>query len=86
MRKRGALIYKAGHEIGRLHRAGIFHGDLRVGNLIIEGYGPAAKIYFIDNERTMRYGILSADKRLKNLVQLNMVGLPIFQALTGYDS
>jgi len=76
LEEKRALIYKAGHEIGRLHRAGIFHGDLRVGNLIIEGYGPAAKIYFIDNERTMRYGILSADKRFKNLVQLNMVGLP----------
>ncbi|MFA4917837.1 MAG: lipopolysaccharide kinase InaA family protein [Thermodesulfovibrionales bacterium] len=76
LEEKRALIYKAGHEIGRLHRAGIFHGDLRVGNLIIEGYGPASKIYFVDNERTMRYGILSADKRLKNLVQLNMVGLP----------
>jgi hypothetical protein len=49
---------------------------LRVGNLIIEGYGPASKIYFVDNERTMRYGMLSVDKRLKNLIQLNMVRLP----------
>ena len=76
LEEKRALIYKAGHEIGRLHRAGIFHGDLRVGNLIIEGYGPAAKIYFIDNEKTMHYGILSAGKRLKNLIQLNMVRLP----------
>jgi hypothetical protein len=76
LEEKRSLIYKAGHEIGRLHKAGIFHGDLRVGNLIIEGYGPASKIYFVDNERTMRYGILSADKRLKNLIQLNMVRLP----------
>lgn len=76
LEEKRALIYKAGHEIGRLHRAGIFHGDLRVGNLIIEGYGPSSKIYFVDNERTMHYGILSADKRLKNLIQLNMVRLP----------
>lgn len=76
LEEKRALICKAGHEIGRLHRAGIFHGDLRVGNLIIEGYGPASRIYFVDNERTMRCGILSAAKRLKNLIQLNMVGLP----------
>ena len=73
--KRG-VIYAAGREVGRLHRAGIFHGDLRVGNLIIDGYGQAAKIYFVDNERTKHYETLSAGKRLKNLVQLNMVGLP----------
>ncbi len=82
LEEKRAVIYAAGREIGRLHRAGIFHGDLRVGNLIIEGYGPAAKIYFIDNERTMHYGILSAGKRLKNLIQLNMVGL---QHITSTD-
>jgi hypothetical protein len=75
LEEKRAVICAAGREVGRLHGAGIFHGDLRVGNLIIEGYGPAAKIYFVDNERTMHCGILSAGKRLKNLIQLNMVGL-----------
>lgn len=71
-----ALISAAGREIGRLHRQGIVHGDLRVGNIIINGTGSSAKFYFIDNERTMHYRDIPERKRLKNLVQLNMVRLP----------
>jgi len=70
-----ALINAAGHEIGRLHREGIFHGDLRVGNIIIQGKGPSARFFFVDNERTCRYKAIPIRKRIKNLVQLNMVSL-----------
>ncbi len=71
-----ALIDAAGREIGRLHRTGIFHGDLRVGNIIIDGRGSTARFFFIDNERTRYYQIIPGEQRLKNLVQLNMVLLP----------
>ncbi len=71
-----ALMYAAGHEIGRLHRMGIFHGDLRVGNIIINGKGSSAQFFFIDNERTRQYRVIPERKRVKNLVQLNMVLLP----------
>ncbi len=71
-----ALIRAAGHEIGRLHHEGIFHGDLRVGNIIINGSGSSARFFFVDNERTRYYKIIPERKRLKNLVQLNMVLLP----------
>jgi tRNA A-37 threonylcarbamoyl transferase component Bud32 len=71
-----ALISAAGKEIGRLHRHGIFHGDLRVGNIIINGTGASVRLYFIDNERTRHYGNMPERKRFKNLVQLNMVLLP----------
>lgn len=71
-----ALMYAAGHEIGKLHSKGIFHGDLRVGNIIINGKGSTAQFFFIDNERTKYYSVLPEKKRLKNLVQLNMVFLP----------
>jgi hypothetical protein len=71
-----ALISAAGHEIGRMHRMGVFHGDLRVGNIIIDGRGASAQFFFIDNERTQFYQVLPGRKRLKNLVQLNMVLLP----------
>jgi serine/threonine protein kinase len=71
-----ALLNAVGHEIGRLHRSGICHGDLRVGNIIIDGKGSAARFFFIDNEKTRRYKTLRKRKRLKNLVQLNMVLLP----------
>jgi tRNA A-37 threonylcarbamoyl transferase component Bud32 len=66
------LLYSAGHEVGRLHREGFYHGDLRVGNIIINGRGRSAQFYFIDNERTKSCKGLTMRKRLKNLVQLNM--------------
>lgn len=71
-----ALISAAGKEIGRLHRHGIFHGDLRVGNIIINGTGSSVRLYFIDNERTRHYRNIPERKRFQNLVQLNMVLLP----------
>lgn len=71
-----ATLYKAGREIGRLHRKGIFHGDLRVGNILIDGKGSSASFTLIDNERTRFFRKLPEKKRIKNLVQLNMLLLP----------
>jgi len=68
-----AFLHAAGQEIGRLHSSGIFHGDLRVGNIIIDDSGSSSRFYFIDNERTVHYPRLPYSKRLKNLVQLNMI-------------
>jgi serine/threonine protein kinase len=67
------FLQAAGLEIGRLHSRGIFHGDLRVGNILIDGTGSSARFSFIDNERTVHYPQLPYAKRLKNLVQLNMI-------------
>jgi hypothetical protein len=66
------LLAAAGHEIGRLHNTGIFHGDLRLGNIIINGQGVSAGFFLLDNERTLYCRSLSGRRRLKNLVQLNM--------------
>jgi tRNA A-37 threonylcarbamoyl transferase component Bud32 len=71
-----ALIMSAGVEIGRMHKKGLIHGDLRVGNILIKGGGHSALFYFIDNERTRYYKNIPMNKRIKNLVQLNMVSLP----------
>jgi hypothetical protein len=76
LEEKRALLSAAGREIGRLHKAGICHGDLRVGNIILNGRGASARFCFIDNERTTSSRTLSEKKRLKNLVQLNMVRLP----------
>lgn len=71
-----ALIKTAGHEIGRLHRTGFFHGDLRVGNIIIQEKGSSAKFFIIDNERTIYCKSIPERKRIKNLVQINMARFP----------
>ena len=63
-----------GRSIGQLHNLGISHGDLRCGNIIIDTSDSCqSRYYFLDNERTVRYRKLPQRKRLKNLVQLNMI-------------
>ena len=70
-RKR-AFIRAFARIIGRMHNKGIFHGDLRLNNVLVVSDGPNEKFFFIDNERTRKFFRLPARLRLKNLVQINM--------------
>lgn len=70
--KRG-LIRALGQTIGRMHAAGIFHGDLRLGNVLLRRETSGWHFFFIDNERTGKFRKLPARLRLKNLVQANML-------------
>jgi hypothetical protein len=67
------LIRTFGHTVGRMHAAGIFHGDLRLGNVLVKREKNGWNIFFIDNERTRKFRRLPARLRLKNLVQANML-------------
>jgi len=69
-RKR-SFLKEYGGTIGRLHRAGIFQGDLRERNVLVQS-GDPPRFFLVDNERTCRYRVLPDRKRLKNLVQVNM--------------
>ena len=72
--RRRKFVSQLGRTIGQLHHLGISHGDLRLGNIIIDISDPyQLRYYFLDNERTVRYRKLPKRKRLKNLVQLNMI-------------
>lgn len=77
--KKRTLLKTAGKLIGNLHKNGIFHGDLRPGNILIDhqNAGNTPRLYFIDNERNryFRRGI-PPRLRLKNLVQINMIVMP----------
>ena len=68
-----SLICELGRTIGKMHAAGIFHGDLRPGNILAEHTGEHWKFFFMDNERTKQYQHLPYYFRLKNLVQVNML-------------
>ncbi len=66
------LVEAFGRIIGRLHAKGIFHGDLRLGNVLVVREEQKWRLFFIDNERTKQFSRLPDGLRLKNLVQINM--------------
>ncbi len=69
---RRRLVVRTAGEIARLHRAGIYHGDLRMGNIFYTQTSDKFNFCFIDNERTRIYGRLPLGRRICNLVQVNM--------------
>jgi len=56
-----------------MHAAGIFHGDLRLGNILAKEENNGWHFFLIDNERTRKFRRLPSRLRLKNLVQVNML-------------
>lgn len=73
LRDKRRFIKALGETVGRMHRAGIFHGDLRAGNVFAKAAESAWQFYFLDNERTRKFTLLPQRLRLKNLVQVNML-------------
>lgn len=67
------LIKAFAKTIGQMHAKGIFHGDLRLGNVLVIKEGQKWRFFFIDNERTKKFCRLPVRLRLKNLVQINML-------------
>jgi len=68
-----ALIKAFAKTIGQMHAKGIFHGDLRLGNVLVVKEGQKRRFFFIDNERTKKFYRFPVRLRLKNLVQINML-------------
>lgn len=77
LQKKRNFITTIGRLIGQLHKKGIFHGDLRPGNILIRHSDGEPGFYFVDNERN-RFFNRGIPERLreKNLVQINMILLP----------
>jgi tRNA A-37 threonylcarbamoyl transferase component Bud32 len=73
-REKRNLCKLLGKEIGKLHATGIIHGDLRCGNvMIVKSSAMPIQIWFLDNERTVKYLSVSQKMRIVNLVQMNMI-------------
>ncbi|MHC4168023.1 MAG: lipopolysaccharide kinase InaA family protein [Planctomycetota bacterium] len=70
--RRRSLIRAFAETVGRMHARGIFHGDLRLGNVLVVQNGASLRFFFIDNERTKKFHRLPSRLRLKNLVQVNL--------------
>jgi tRNA A-37 threonylcarbamoyl transferase component Bud32 len=67
------LIRAFGRTVGRMHAKGVFHGDLRLGNVLARREESFWRFFFLDNERTKKFDRLPFELRVKNLVQVNMV-------------
>jgi hypothetical protein len=77
LQRKHAEIRQMGQLIGSMHKKGIFHGDLRPGNVLIQRDSGEITCFFIDNERNKRFpGGIPSKMREKNLVQMNMITLP----------
>jgi hypothetical protein len=67
------LIRTFGRTVGRMHAMGIFHGDLRLGNILARHEKDRWSFFILDNERTKKFYRLPDWLRRKNLVQVNML-------------
>ncbi len=88
-REKQILLEQFGQTVGRMHNQGFFHGDLRLGNVLVKpvvslpalsvpnGSNPKQDdkydFIFLDNERTKKFNKLPMRLRIKNLVQIYML-------------
>jgi tRNA A-37 threonylcarbamoyl transferase component Bud32 len=70
------FIKKFGKMIGELHKNAIFHGDLRVNNILVQESKDDVIFYFVDNERNTLFKKIPRRLIRKNLVQINMFQSP----------
>jgi len=68
---RRALIAGLAGLFADLHRAGIYHGDLKDANVLVRREGDRIAYYLLDLEHVRRRRTLPSRRRIKNLVQLH---------------
>ncbi len=73
IRDKRMIIDNLGSTIDRLHKTGVFHGDLRLNNILLYYRDKEVAFYFIDNERNRIYKKIPKYLIEKNLVQVNLV-------------
>jgi len=78
LRHKREMIRAFGQTVGRMHAKGIFHGDLRLGNVLARQQERGWRLFFLDNERTRKFSRLPCRLRIKNLVQVNMAPQGLF--------
>jgi hypothetical protein len=66
------IIRAFGRTVGRMHASNIFHGDLRLNNVLFRREAGNQRFFFLDNERTRQFKKLPFRYLVKNLVQINM--------------
>jgi tRNA A-37 threonylcarbamoyl transferase component Bud32 len=72
-KEKRTIIHELGSYIGKMHKLGISHGDLRTGNILLQKNNEQWRFYLIDNERTRQFTLIPRELIIKNLIQLNML-------------
>ncbi|MBI3756473.1 MAG: glycosyltransferase [Deltaproteobacteria bacterium] len=71
LRQRRAFLRALAEFLRTFHQAGLYAGDMRDANLLVEDNGDAQwKFYLVDFDRILQTSVLSVKRRQKNLVQL----------------
>jgi len=70
-KEKRTVLRRLGEEVGALHLAGFAHGDLRLGNVMLNGPAESAGFVFIDNERTALFRNIPERLLIQNLRQIN---------------
>ncbi|MEP5566218.1 MAG: lipopolysaccharide kinase InaA family protein [Halioglobus sp.] len=73
LKLRRELLSSLGDFIGRMHRAGFTHGDLRTSNVLAQRDENTFQFSLIDNERNQQRLPPAGRDVLRNLMQLNML-------------
>ncbi len=69
--QRRSFLRQFGHEAGRWHGAGLFHGDMHLDNVLCRRDGDKLKFYWIDNEEGTLFRQLPIRQRVHDLHHLN---------------
>jgi len=69
--RRRDLLRAFGAEVGRLHTAGLYHGDMHWGNLLVKTDRDRFDFFWTDNERGRAYKRLPFRWRVDDLNQVN---------------
>ncbi len=81
------IITALGTLVGRLHKKGIVHGDLRLNNILIDTQSITPRFYLVDNERNQYFSnkkVLPKELIIKNLVQVALLFPPYGSRLDQY--
>lgn len=69
--ERENLLCAFAAEVGRWHRAGLFHGDMHINNVLCHRENGENRFVWIDNEEGRVYEKVPDEKRVHDLVHIN---------------
>jgi len=71
------ILREVGRAAGRMHEGGLYHGDLRLGNILLRfGGEERPELYFVDTDRVLRRRLPGNRAAVHNLMQIMFLFVP----------